>query len=83
MNDFIFAGTDEFNKSVIDPIARRSKIEKRSIENFCYVRLNVSQNKSNTIQVNQNEYAAEMKGIPISASRKNKRKFHVPVLQLA
>ena len=69
--DFPFAGTNDFYKSIIDPIARKYKVGKRSIDNFHYVGLNVTQDKSNPIEVNQNEYVAEMQEIPISASRKN------------
>ena len=59
MDDFLFAGTDNFN---IDPI-----VKKYEVVNFCSVGLNVSQDKSNAIHVNQNEYAAEMQEIPVSA----------------
>ncbi len=40
------------------------------MDNFCYVGLNVSQDKNKTIQVNQNKYAAEIQAIPVSAGRK-------------
>ena len=62
-----------FNKSIIDPIARKYKVGQRLKDNFHYVSLNMSQDKSNAIQVNQNEYAAEMQEILVSISRKSDR----------
>lgn len=70
VDNFLFAGTDDFNRSINDPIARKYKIGKTLIENFHYVGLNVSQDKNNAIQVNQNEYATEMQEITVTVSRK-------------
>lgn len=70
VDNFLFVGTDDFNRSISDPIARKCKVGKRLIENFHYVGLNVSQDKSNAIQVNQNEYVAEMQEITVTVSRK-------------
>ena len=72
VDDFLFAGTEDFNKSVIDPIASKYKVGKRMIDNFRYVGLNVAQDRKN-VNVNQEEYAAEIKEIPISHSRKSDR----------
>lgn len=34
VNDFLFAGTDDFNRNVIDPIAKKYKVSKKLIGNL-------------------------------------------------
>ena len=65
---FLLVETDNFNKSIIDPIARKYKVGKRLILN---VSLNVLQDEGKSIQINQNKYAAEMPEIPVSPNRKS------------
>ena len=72
VDDFLFAGTDAFNKTVIDPIVRKYKVGKRQVDNFRYVGLDIIQDESG-IRVNQNEYGTEIQEIPISSRRKSDR----------
>ena len=72
VDDFLFAGTEDFNKNVIEPIASKYKVGKRMIDNFRYLGLSVTQDGS-SVKVNQNDYGAEMEEIPVSSSRKSDR----------
>ena len=74
VDDFLFGGTDAFNKSVIEPISRKYKVGKRLAENFRYVGLNMNQHKDGTISIDQNDYATELEEIHIQKGRKFEKK---------
>ena len=71
VDDFLFAGSEDFNQSVIAPISEKYKVGKRLQQHFKYVGLNVIQNANNTITIDQNQYASEIGTIHIEASRKS------------
>ena len=70
VDDFLFAGSEVFNQSVIGPISEKYKVGRRLQEHFKYVGLNVVQNSDNTITIDQEQYASEMDSIHIETSRK-------------
>ena len=70
VDDFLFAGSDAFNRNVIDRMVNTYKIGRGQIESFRYVGLNISQCESG-IRVNQEEYVAEMEEIPVTYKRKS------------
>ena len=72
VDDFLFAGTQTFNKDVIDPIVSKYQVGRRQIDSFRYVGLQVSQNESG-ITVNQDEYGSELEEITITPKRKSDR----------
>ena len=74
VDDFLFGGTDAFNKCVIEPISRKYKVGKRLAENFRYVGLNMNQHKDGTISIDQNDYASELEEIHLQKGRKLEKK---------
>ena len=53
VDDFLFAGSEEFNRTVIDPIADKYKVGRRLADHFKYVGIDMVQNFDGTISVNQ------------------------------
>ena len=74
VDDFLFGGSEEFNSCVVDQIAKKYRVGKRTDTIFKYVGLNIKQNKNGSIDVNQNEYATELEEVPLSKNRKGDRK---------
>ena len=68
VDDFLFAGTDAFQKQVIDPLTQKYKVGKRQANNFQYVGLEILQDEKG-IRVQQEHYENEMKEIPITQKR--------------
>lgn len=58
VDDFLFAGSEAFNKNVIDRVVDKYKVGRREIESFRYVGLDLEQGESG-IKVNQDEYVME------------------------
>lgn len=71
VDDFLFAGTDLFNKCVIKPISVKYKVGKRVAQNFRYVGLNIQQQKDGSISIDQEEYGSELKEIRLENGRKS------------
>ena len=71
VDDFLFAGSETFNRAVIDPISEKYKVGRRLHEHFKYVGLNVVQNSNNTITVDQEQYASGIEEININTNRKS------------
>ena len=74
VDDFLFAGSDAFNRNVIDRMVNTYKIGRRQMESFRYVGLNISQCESG-IRVNQEEYVAKWKKY-LSLTRENLISHH-------
>ena len=72
VDDFLFAGTDQFFRNVIDKITNKYKIGKRQNRSFTCIGLKVEESSSG-IRINQNEYISEMKEIPIARTRQAQR----------
>ena len=70
VDDFLFAGTEAFSKSVIEVLVSKYKVGKRQITSFRYVGLDVTQDEGQ-ILVNQDNYAGEIAEIPVTANRKS------------
>ena len=69
VDDFLFCGTTEFNKNVIEKISKKYKVGKRSVNHFKYVGLNMAKNEHG-IYVDQETYADELEEIHIPIHRK-------------
>ena len=72
VDDFLFAGTDQFFRNVTDKITNKYKIGKCQDRSFTYVGLKVEESSSG-IRISQNEYISEMKEIPIAKTRQAQR----------
>lgn len=72
VDDFLFAGSEAFNKNVIDKVVEKYKVGRREIESFRYVGLDIEQDESG-IRMNQDEYVMEMEEIPVTYKRKMER----------
>ena len=70
VDDFLYAGTKEFKRHVIDKIIQKYKVGRQINGSFRYVGLKIAQAKDN-ITIDQSEYIAEMEEIPVSPERKN------------
>ena len=57
MDDFFFAGTDQFFRNVTDKITNKYKIGKRQNRSLTYVGLKVEES-SGGIRISQNEYTS-------------------------
>ena len=66
MDDFLFAGTDQFFRDVIDKITNKYKIGKRQNRSITYVEIKVEESGSG-MRISQNEYISETKEIPIAS----------------
>ena len=72
VDDFLFAGIDQFFGDVIDKITNKYQIGKHQNRSFTYVGLKVEESSSE-IMISQNEYISEMKEIVIARTRQAQR----------
>ena len=68
VDDFFWCGTDHFQKTIMIRLSDKFAVGSSEMSNFKYLGLNV-RSSSNAIIVDQNEYAAALKSIPISQLR--------------
>ena len=64
VDDFLFCGTSNFEKTIIDRIANKYKVGKRQTDNFKYVGLNIS-NTEKGIIIDQEQYGESLEEIHI------------------
>ena len=69
VDDFLFCGTSNFEKTIIDRIANKYKVGKRQTDNFKYVGLNIS-NTEKGIIIDQEQYGESLEEIHIPLHRK-------------
>ena len=74
VDDFIHAGTEAFEKQVLNNLQKVFDIGKTTETSFKYIRLNISYH-TNHIEICQKDYADSIKYITISQQRKSE-KFH-------
>ena len=69
VDDFMYAGTQDFQVNVINNLKQTFKISKENDENFTYVGIEVQQGKEG-IYVSQSEYQSKLQEIEIESSRR-------------
>jgi len=72
VDDFIYAGTKEFEDDVINHIKTAFKIGTENEGNFKYIGLNIKQCEA-VITVDQNPFAEQLKEVPITSKRLMKK----------
>jgi hypothetical protein len=73
VDDFLWAGTDAFIKSVITPLSTKFKVGKScSSDSFKYVGINISQG-ANGISIDQNDYICTLSPIDVSRQKQINR----------
>ncbi|XP_064083960.1 uncharacterized protein LOC135199734 [Macrobrachium nipponense] len=69
VDDFLWAGTPEFKRQVIDQLRETFTIGSSETKAFKYVGINVVSNKNGSIALDQFQYAMTLKPIPVSRQR--------------
>ena len=68
VDDFRWAGSDEFKANVLDCLWKKYQVGKVFLKTFAYTGINISQD-SDKITLNQIDYINSIKPIPISPER--------------
>ena len=68
VDDFRWAGSDEFKANVLDSLWKKYRVGKVFLKAFTYTGINISQDNDN-IALNQIDYINSIKPIPISPDR--------------
>ena len=77
VDDIIWGGTEHFQQNVIRKIQDIFNVGKLEIGCFTYLGLNINQADDFSISVDQNDYTAQLKTIPLSNQRSQRRNDEV------
>ena len=80
VDDQVWGGTEKFAKEVIKKLVNTFSISSENSTAFQYIGINTKQKKNMSIQIDQNHYAASLKDIAISESRRQQK--HEPLTSL-
>ena len=69
VDDFMWGGSSNFEKNVIDRIRKKFKIGDQSNSAFKYIGLEVNQNNHKEIHLNQNKYSQSIRTIQVTSER--------------
>ena len=64
VDDIVYAGTDEFENNIIQPLTQFFNISKSDADSFVFCGMKISQASDRSITVSQREYAASIEDIP-------------------
>ena len=72
VNDFLYAGTENFKKIIITKMQEKFEVGKHMEGNFQYVGLDITQTEEGVI-AEQNNYSSSIQPIPLSLKRKSEK----------
>ena len=81
VDDFVWAGVPDFEKSVISPLCLKFSVGNSCTKTFKYIGINISQ-KSNCIIIDQCDYIMSVESIPLSKHKQSKKMKFATLMKL-